>query len=63
MQHSHFGNSPKYYAFSVTYHKIPLAQLTLLASSNDAPQQPLFERWHPGLAANRDNAESVKLAA
>ena len=29
----------------------------------DGTLRPLFERWHPGLAANRDNAESVKLAA
>ena len=39
MQHRYFGKYASYYLFSVAYHKIPLAQLTLLASRINAPQQ------------------------
>ena len=41
MQHRYFGKYASYYLFSVAYHKIPLAQLTLLASRINAPQHPL----------------------
>ena len=39
MQHRYFGKYASYYLFSVAYHKIPLAHLTLLASRINAPQQ------------------------
>ena len=45
MQHRYFGKYASYYLFSVAYHKIPLAQLTLLASRINAPQQPPKNRW------------------
>ena len=43
MQHRYFGKYASYYLFSVAYHKIPLAQLTLLASRINAPQQQVWD--------------------